>query len=323
MINPDKLTIDYRNYEKPEDLPTGYLAEGQGVQMHVVDARNAASDPTFLIPRSFHAYSGQGFEQWRDRVIANELKARVISVDTPGVGLNESAPSVLLRSEEIRQGDLEHSSAITIGAITEALALPEGQGLHILGYSMGAWAAASIAASEAVRKHRIRIASLHLVEPVNDQEWSLTALQKNILREGLYAKRYFKESEMAGFDSNPASLTSGTALSAPRLPSRTSLLYGKGMQYGFGDHLAAGIKEDAHDHATGLGEAPIVIYRANESRVSRLNTLQLTREQLGSYGQSETRLIELSAKDRGHHHLFWQSLGAVGLLTAGMQMRRY
>lgn len=316
---PDKITLDYHDYEKPEDLPTGYLTEGQGVQMHVVDARGAATDPTFLMPRSFHAYSGQGFEQLRDRVIADELKARVISVDTPGVGLNKSALSVPLNLKEIRQGNLEHSSAVTIGAIAEALALPEDQELHILGYSMGAWAAASIAASEAVRKHRIRVASLHLVEPVNDQDWTLAALQKNILREGLYAKRYFKENEKTRFEVNPTPLVSDTSTAAPLLPSRTSILYGKGMQHGFADHLAAGIKEDTHDHATGLSEAPITIYRATKSHVSRLDALQLTREQLGNYGQPEIRLIEVSARTRGHHHLFWQSLGVAGLLATTLR----
>lgn len=195
MIHPDKLTIDYQDYEKPSNLTEGFLVESQGVQMHIVDARHEASAPTFVLPRSFNAYSGQGFEQWRDRVAAHALKARVVSVDTPGVGLNESAQHVPLRLGEIRQGNLEHTSTITIGAIVEALTLPQGQEVHLLGYSMGAWAAASIAASEAVREHRIRVASLHLIEPVNDQDWPLATLQKNILGEGLHAKRYLKRAK--------------------------------------------------------------------------------------------------------------------------------
>lgn len=87
------------------------------------------------------------------------------------------------------------------------------------------------------------------------------------------------------------------------------------MQYGFAARLAMSIEEDAHDHATGLSEAPIVLYRASESRVSRPESLELTYKQL-SRGNSDARTIEFSAKDRGHRHLFWQSLGAVGVLAA-------
>lgn len=307
MTQPDKLIVDYRDYEKPLNLPSGTLIEQDNIQVHLVDGRESADDRTYLIPRSFHAFSADSFEQQRDKALAAALQARIISIDIPGIGLNESAKAIRLPAREIAAGNLKHASNLSVSTVVKALELPAHEEIHLLGYSLGAWAATSIATSDAFREHTLRVASLNLVDAVNDQNWKLISLQHTILKENTQSARYKQESHANGFD---------TTQTTPALPSRTSILLGKGMTRGFSSDLAHAITEDMVDNATNLSNAPITLYRASESLVGRASAHKTTSEELRKAGHSSVRLVEFAAASEPHRHLFWHSIGAAALLAS-------
>ena len=313
----DKLTVDYRDFEKPSQLPKGRLIESKGIQMHVVNG----GERTVVIPRAFNAYSGNPFEQLRDRVIANALGARVVGIDIPGVGLNPSSANVPSHRKEAALGNFTSKSDLMITALVNGLELTEEQELDFMGYSLGAWASAAILQSPTFRKYKLRTSAISLVEPVNDQDWHLRTVHRAMIGEFGHEGRYKKETEVH-FPTLPTSATSSMAVRPPStMPSRESLALGRGLRVGFANSLARAVLEDAHDDATGLSQAPLTLYRANGSFAARQTALEQTRETLQQSGQKATRIIEFSprADTDPHRHLFWHSMGAVAVLTSFMR----
>lgn len=320
MIQHDTLTIDYRDYKKPDSLPTGRLVEANDVQMHIVEGGSAG---TVIVPRAFDAFSGSGFEQQRDRVLAHELGARVVGIDIPGIGLNHTAKMTERQLNEAKKGSLASGGETTIDALVQALDLTSDQELRFIGYSMGGWMLATILASPAFRKYKLRVGDIHLVEPVNDQDWQLPAIGKALFTlEFKHAKRYYRETEEKGFSVQPPSIAPENPLTVmkdcPAMSQRDRLTLAKGMRVGFAPMLTRAVLADKHDDATGLSEAPLTIYRANGSTATRPDALHATVEMMRNSGQRETRVVELvsSPDAEPHRHLLWHSMGAVGMLAA-------
>ncbi len=293
--------------------------------MHVV----GEGTETILLPRAFQAYSGGTLEQLRDQVIADTLKdvdVRVVSIDTPGMGLNQSAES----SDEWRtaaaKGNLDLRASATIEALAEGLGIKD-EALHIWGYSMGAWMAAAIVRSPAFQKYRLRVGSFNLIEPVNDQDWGYRDVVAAISGEFKHTKRYFKETS-EHFPTLPPRIQpeNGTVLRPESTKFRKDdFALGRGMAVGFAPNLAKAVEEDAQNNTTGLSKVPLGIYRANGSFATRAKAVETTLEMLERSGQSNLSYTEIISKNEKmpHHHLIWHSMGAVALLAAHIRQKQW
>lgn len=318
MLHRDTLTVDYRKYKPSEDLSKGRLIEVDGIQMHVV----GESEKTIVVPRAFQAYSGGALEQLRDRVLADVLKARIISIDIPGIGLNQSAQSSDKWMDEAKQGSLASRSKAMIEGLVKGFELEE---LNLIGYSLGAWATAAIVANPALLSHNLKIGSVNLVEPVNDQNWGYLSVIKAIKGEFGRAGRYKRETSKH-FPTLPPRIhpENGSSLK----PESTKFLLeemalGRGLSVGFAPMLAEAIKKDSAS-TTGLSTAPFTIYRANGSSATRPQAVETTLDMLAKSGHGNLSYYEIihPPKDKSHHHLLWHSMGAVAMLAAHIGSER-
>lgn len=321
MLPKERLTVDYRRYTKPDRLPTGRLLEADNVQMHVVEGSKNFRD-TIIVPRAFKAYSGGGFEQQRDRVLAEVLKARVVGIDLPGLGMNKNSNSNDIWRREAEEGSLATRADLMLGALVRALDLPKEQELHFFGYSMGAWATAALLESLAFQDYQLRTGSVHLIEPVNDQDWKdHKSLGKVLLGEVRKGRRYYNETEELGFPKVPhAVLPENSTEMRPesKVSIRELYITSKGMRKGFAANLAKAV---ANGKSTGLDTAPIAFYRANGSLATRPDAIQASIDTLGQAGNPNVTVVEFAPHEDAdpHRHLFWHSMGAVAMLASAMQ----
>lgn len=128
------------------------------------------------------------FEYQRFALLAHRLEARITIVETPGLGAYRLRASGGER-RALLTGDYAPLARRMLHAGL-AVAVPGGaEGVHLLGYSMGASLATDMAAAQLVP----RLASLTLVEPVGAQTWNPLVLIRAIRREDRLIDTYLQE----------------------------------------------------------------------------------------------------------------------------------
>lgn len=155
-----------------------------GVRVSTVEAHQPVR--TCIAAMGFGAWL-EPFEDQRFLLVAQRLRARVVVVETPGLG---ETPSHATGRERLAllHGDY---GPLARRMLRSALAVTGGEDeeTHLLGYSMGASVAAEMAAAGLVAKP----ASLTLVEPVAAQAWNPVELGRAVLHEGAVVDRYLSE----------------------------------------------------------------------------------------------------------------------------------
>lgn len=319
MPTLEKVPIDYRDYDlKDHDLESvkAELSNRSGVNVHVADARSETDGLTYVMPRFLQEYTEDPLNQLRDKVLAEALKARVIGIDLPGIGIDEDYAKTALSQkwDAAAHGNIRRYADLQVKALKEVLGEDEKETkINFLGYSLGVHAAVAMRMSEELANSNVTVESMHLVEAVNDQQWpSITRLFKAIMKEDEATNRYLLETHKLGlgvtaYDRNPENPTQ--KLKDKSLPRRLdSVAVALGMRKGFAEKFA----QFKDGHADEFSDAPVTIYRANGSGIARPEANEQTADALGAH------FVELypPENDLPHQHAIWLSMGAVGVLAA-------
>lgn len=336
MNRLNTIELDHRNANLSTDnVTTSRHAfttnEKQTIQLILADGRDEQhSGETVIWPASF-ASRADTLEYARATLLAARMKARVIYVETPGVSVDISDP-LRTRTERssprqlfnVANGNFDPLAKAQLDAVDSVVNLEDGQEVRLMGYSMGAWAAATMAKLLA-RRHfndkQIIIPRIDLIEAVNDQKYTLSDLVRNINREAQYTERYIT-------DENHENGLSDTLLAAwgtenddrqaiPILNRRQGLMLKAlpiGLRKGFADSLIQAVEEGGH--STRLTEGSINIWRANESIVARQEANIRTAGQLEHVAIYITEIYPtIKDKVKGHHHALVHSLGVIANLA--------
>lgn len=336
MNRLNTIELDHRNANLSTDSVTTSLhafttKDKQTIHLIIADGRDEDQNgETILWPASF-ASRADTLEYARATMLAARMEARVVYVETPGVGINIVDPlRTAIGRPSARQlfnvasGNFDPLAKAQLDAVDSVLDLQDGQEVRLIGYSMGAWAVATMAKLLA-RRHftdkQILIPRIDLIEAVNDQKYTLSDLIRNINQEAQYTERYLT-------DENNENGLSETLLGAwrtetddrkaiPTLNRRQGLILKAlpiGLRKGFADTLALAVEES--NGTTCLSEGSINLWRANESVIARQEANTFTAAQLGRVATQVTEVYPtLGDKLKGHHHAIVHSLGAIANLA--------
>jgi hypothetical protein len=337
MNRLNAIELDHRNANLSTDHVTtrthAYTTpENQTVRLIVADGRpDNEQGETIIWPASF-ASRADTLERARTEVLAARLSARVVYVETPGVSMDIANPLATKTGKPslpqlltVARGNFDPLARIQLDAIDNALELQDGQEIRLVGYSMGAWAAASMAKVLAGRHFpdkQIVIPRIDLIEAVNDQGYRLRDLAHNIDQEAQYTDRYLTtENQENGLSKTLLSDWEGDnddRRAIASLNRRQSLMLKAvlplGLKKGFASSLVQAVDESSQ--TTRLTEGSINIWRANESIVARHDANLYTAQQLG---RVTTRFTEIFPtvldKLKDHHHALPHSLGIIANLA--------
>jgi len=332
MSTADTLILDYTefaekgrefrhemdNVRKQSHRSNEHLG-ARGIQSFIADGRVKGEGPTVIVPRAFHAHELDGFEDQRDTVLAVALGARVVGIDTPGVGLWTDPKTTLAHKVAAIRGSMQWHTASQMAVIREIIQYDDQEPLSFIGFSMGAWAVAEMVCLPDAPK----IGRIDLVEAVNDQPWRL--LGKNGLKakmgsEDQVTNHYLSQNVPLfnqPYDRNPNDYTRV----AKHVPlARESLMLGYGMRKPFAPVLTYGVEKDNVYKTSGLGEAPIHFWRADGSGVARDEANKKTVEAISRFNK-EARLTVLQHVLPAfcHRHPMWHSMPTVAVLAAAMR----
>jgi pimeloyl-ACP methyl ester carboxylesterase len=336
MNRLNTIELDHRNADLSIDHVTTSrhsFTPNDTQRIHLIVADGRSEDQpgeTVIWPASF-ASRADTLEYARATMLAARLQARVIYVETPGVGIDIDDPFNTSSGQpsarqllSVARGNFDSLAKMQLDAVDSVLDLPDGQEVRLIGYSMGAWAATTIAKLLA-RKHfpdkQILIPRIDLIEAVNDQKYTLSDLVRNINQESQHTERYIT-------DENRENGLSDTLLSAwntatddrraiPLLNRRQNLMLKAlpiGLRKGFATTLTQAVEDGVS--TTRLNEGSINIWRANESVIARQEANMHTLSQLGRVAARITEIYP-TVQDRmkGHHHAIVQSLGSISHLA--------
>lgn len=331
MNRLNTIELDHRNANLSTDSVTPSFHafttnEKQTLHLIVADGRDdQQTGETIIWPASF-ASRADTLEQTRIAVLAARMGARVVYVETPGVGIDMTNPiHTKVGHPSARQlltvasGNFDPLARAQLDAVDSVLDMQDGQEVRFIGYSMGAWAATSMAKLLA-RRHftdkQIVIPRIDLIEAVNDQKYNLSDLIHKIGQESQYSDRYLREEN----DENGLADTlwaDNKTIGDPRIMTtlnrRQALILKAlpiGIRKGFADSLVQAVDESAH--TTRLTEGSIHVWRANESLVARQEANIQTTKQLGRVAAQMTEIYP-TVRDhlKGHHHSFVHSIGTM------------
>ncbi|MEK7620800.1 MAG: hypothetical protein AAB395_00410, partial [Patescibacteria group bacterium] len=205
----------------------------RGVGVTLTDGRAEDGDPTIIAPRAYQAFSEDPFEQQRDKVLATAMRARVIGVDTPGVGLGRiRSRSTFRQKRGAWKGDASSIADSQLLAVRKATGLDYDDPSRLLTYSMPNWFLSGYINSSFAPN----IERFDAVELVNDQSWNLVGedgLPKAIAAEDEFMNYYLEQNAqhqglLQPYDRDPADFRK--KVRGQKLPFRLeSLLLGKGM----------------------------------------------------------------------------------------------
>ncbi|HEX7484348.1 MAG TPA: hypothetical protein VF281_04335 [Candidatus Saccharimonadales bacterium] len=331
------IELDHRNANLSTDHVTTrtdtYTSPNkQTLRLIVADGRPSDQEgETIIWPASF-ASRADTLERARTEVLAARMNARVVYVETPGVSMDTANPFATRTGKPslpqlftVARGDFDPLAKIQLDAIDNILDLEDGQELRLMGYSMGAWAAATMAkvlAQQHFPDKQIIIPRIDLIEAVNDQGYKLRDLAHNIDKEAQYTDRYLTtENQENGLSKTLLSDWEGDNDDRKAIASlnrRQSLMLKAilplGLKKGFASSLVQAVDESGK--TTRLTEGSINIWRANESVVARHEANLYTAQQLGHVSIRFTEIFPtIRDKLKGHHHALPHSLGTIANLA--------
>jgi hypothetical protein len=328
----DKFELDSREYQlqKPTHEATVSIAEfdHRNIAIGIVDARDKVDENgesigrTIIWPQSFQARMDE-FETQRLVVIAEALKARVIGVELPGVGLSENANSSNFQKIELLNGSFDRSAHDMLGALNEIVDFKDNEAIEFLLYSQGVAIGASMIndlGREAFRL-KLKVPRIMMIEAVNDQPWNLLKLLSAINEEGLHEDRYLDENKKYDWLLPPTSRTDIGKIERKKLDSKQSidfLLAGVALRKPFDPILLRAIEEDKGNHTTGISKSRIDIMKFDASGVSRLEKNTLTLKQLRlATSLAQVAMTILTAPDgqEGHRHPAAHSMSIMDIIS--------
>lgn len=330
------IELDHRNANLSTDkVTTSFHAfttnENQTVRLIVADGRNDQHGGETIIWPASYASRADTLEYGRATMLAARMDARVVYVETPGVGIDlanptqtKAGPPSSRQLLSVATGNFDPLARAQLDAVDSVLDLQDGDEVRLIGYSMGAWSVATMAkllARRHFRDKQVVIPRIDLIEAVNDQKYTLSGLINNINQEAQYTARYIN-------DENQENGLSKTLLAAwesesddrraiKALNRRQGLMLKVlpiGLRKGFADSLIQAVDESGN--TTRLTEGSINLWRANESIVARRNANIYTAAQLGHVATQVTEVYPtLHDQKKGHHHALVHSLGALANLA--------
>lgn len=337
MNRPHSIELDHRDANLSTTQVTTSLHafttnERQTIRLIMADGRNDdQSDETVIWPASF-ASRADTLEYARATMLAARMNARVVYVETPGVSIDIANPHQTKAGHpsarklfSVANGNFDTLATDQLDAIDSVLDLQDGEAVRFVGYSMGAWAVATMAKLLA-RRHfsdrQIIIPRIDLIEAVNDQRYGLSDLVHNIGQEAQYTERYINEENLENGFSKTLLAAWDTEEADDRraigtLNRRQGLILKAlplGLRKGFADSLVQAVNESGD--TTRLTEGEINLWRANESIVARREANNYTAAQLNRVSTRVTEIYPtMRDKVKGHHHALVHSLGAMANLA--------
>lgn len=292
----------------------------RGVCVAVTDARESDNDPTVIAQRAFQAFVEDPFEQQRDKVIAVKMNARVIGVDTPGVGLSRiKSRSRLAHKVGALKGDMDTIVDSQLFAVRQAAGINYEDPTRFLTYSMPNQTLPAIIRSPLA----INIERIDAVEMVNDDRWSLRALLKAIGAEDKFMDYYLGQNAdypdlIQPYDRDPEDFKK--KVRGHKLPSRLeSALLGIGMAEPFGYDLRDAIDQSkAKGNVPSVKDAQLHVWRAQDSGVARHLENRATVERLRRVHPNVEMTVLRDATGAPMHHPFWHSVPNVAILASAM-----
>lgn len=338
------LEIDWRESDVSIDDVDGRTLQattevnGQLLSVVVADGNTSGRrKPTVIWPQAFMARAFDPIEVYRTQVLAKQLNTRVVSVDRPGVRYD---PYLGSETEAGRSnignilkaataGNLDDASAVQLAALDNILEFKNGEELHLLGYSFGAWSASSMASVLSKEpfgsvRHPI-VSGITFIEAVNDQDSSLNDLRVGLAKDSSTknVSRYLRHNEILGasealfFDWKSAAERSpeGTDIHSAldRRQALSLFLPAFGLRKGFTDRLAAVV-------ATGeLDDTKITFVRANGSLIARRDAHAQSMSTLNAAQKNSTisELVELlpPPNELPNSHPLVHSMGVTAVLS--------
>lgn len=297
-----------------------------GNAVGVVDARDGSPligeriGRTIIWPLAYAARLDK-FEMQRFQIMAEALKARIIVVEMPGVGILGKAHMSFMQKLGLIFGSSFNGPARSmIEAIKEVVQFKPGEHIEFAGYSQGVSIAASMIDIISQKNNKlglnVQIARFIMVEPVNDQQrsdrdiwgvFSLLDTLRSIGREDQYTNRYLDQNNQYGWlvkatDRTPEGKTQVDLLNKTQMT--TVIISGMGLRKPFMPKLLKAIERDKKYNTSGISSARIDILRFDKSGMAPINSSRKTVLQLQdamSFGC--TTLTTLSSSDgQGLHH---------------------
>lgn len=295
------------------DVPAN--SNKQVIRVINADGRQTISDETIILPASYKS-RGDETAEMRAEILAARMHARVVYVETPGIGINENAGRLSpLQLFSVARGNFDPLAASQLDALDSVLHLTDGQEVRFIGYSMGGWAAAAMARQLSrgyFPDKKISIPRIDFIEAVNDQPYRTLDLYKRIQQENTYNQRYYDENTENGIPALLSQHPAASYLDKKQVAALSALSLG--IPNGkFGTVLRHAVEEG---HATTqLGEGSIHFWRASESLVAREGANQYTIAQLGRLAYTSMSKILPPPASQPHRHALFNSVGIVSNLA--------
>ena len=149
--------------------------EGLDIGVGVVDAREISLETgepegkTIIWPMAYLARM-DAFETQRLSTIAEALKARVVGIEAPGVGVSMDAKTTLSQKLDLLRGDFGSSAHAMLGALNETIDLKDGDEVEFMLFSQGAALGASMIKELGEKAHDLdlQVPRVTIIEAVND-----------------------------------------------------------------------------------------------------------------------------------------------------------
>ncbi len=311
----------YRMESTPTTLTLVHRALGaKGLGVTVTDGREGNDGPTLIVPRAFQAFVEDPFEQQRDKAIAVAMKAKVIGVDTPGVGLSRiKSRSRLAHKRGALRGDMDAIVDSQLFAVRKAAGINYEDPTRFLTYSMPNQTLPAIIRSP----FAINIERIDAVEVVNDDRWGLRALSGAIGAEEKFTNYYLEQNAtypglVQPYDRDSKDFKKKAH--GRKLPFRLeSALLGIGMTEPFGYELKDAIEaSEARGNIPSIKEAQFHVWRTWDSGVARRLENRATVERLRRVHPNVEMTALRDATGAPMHHPFWHSVPSVAILASAM-----
>lgn len=274
-----------------------------GITVAIIDERERGCWRTIIWALAYAARLDD-FELQRFSIIARLLKARLIIVELPGVGISpESKMPWAQKLNLILFGSFNGLAKSMLRAVSEVVKFQNGDFVELAGYSQGVAIAASMidvlskdSDNELLGAH-VWISRFMMIEPMNDWRrlkksdlWHLASLlniKSNIDVEDKFTDRYLSQNKVYHLPAEPLDRTSQGKKTLERLRKEcgqelNEVISGIALRKPFMPGLLRAIKHDSYYGNIGICRSQIDIIRFNKSNMALLENNRKTAHELRS-----------------------------------------